>query len=363
MKHIYLNGVIVDNFEQLAVYGWDSIEWNSLETVQDKFNTLKETDNEVMVHINSMGGSVDAGFKIYDFIRSQQMDFGRIIHTRADGTCASIASVIYLSADKENRSITSNSKIMIHLPWAKMEGNSINLKNYADELEIENQRLVEFYNARTGADAINLLELMSAETELTPEQAIALGFASSKIETVKAVAFSINNKQQSKMNAISKRLNDLTDLVKKKLGIVNAELTAVDGSVISFEGETLEIGMTVTITVDGVVVEMTDENSTLERTLEDGSVVTITEYVVMDIVEAKAPEDVEALKSELEALRTENEELKASSTVALETITAMQKGIGKTINLKASAQVFKKNQVVSTDSDIKSIIKKRKEAK
>ena len=372
MKHVYLNGVIVDNYDQLMSFGWDSFDWNSLETVQQKFEEIPETEKEVKVHINCIGGSVDAGFKIYDFLQTQKTDFGRKIYTVADGACASMGSIIFLAADKENRSITSNAKIMIHLPLINMQGNSVDLHETAEELEAENERFSQFYADRTGADKAELLAMMTAETEIEADRAVELGFASKKIETIKAVAlFSNNQKSNKKMSELSKKLDEVIALFKGKTKTpekINADVTGTDGTRIEYEGDELAVGMTVTVyQTDETGAEAVVEDFTGEVTTEDGTVISIAGSIVESITEPTAALDAEALKSENEALKAELDELKASSTVALQTIEAYTKGIGKKLNLSGGAQKFVKNttEKEAEQNTLQAIMQKKqkKEAK
>ena len=345
MKHIYLNGVIVDNFDQLMDFGWDSFDWNSLETVQEKFSNIPETEKEVKIHLNCIGGSVDAGFKIYDFLQTQKTDFGRTIYTVADGACASMGSVIFLSADKENRSITSNAKIMIHLPLVGTKGNSVELHSIADDLEAENERFAQFYADRTGADKDALLAMMTDETEIDADQCVELGFASKKIETIKAVALFSNNQKsnQKKMSELSKKMDELIAFFKgNKPTVVNADVTGTDGTRVEFDGDELAVGLTVTVyqTTDGA--EAVVEDFSGDVTLEDGTVVTIESNVITAIVPAETADDVEAIKAENESLKAELETLKASSTVAIATLEELKMGIGVKVNLAGKKQVFAK---------------------
>lgn len=352
MKHIYLNGVIVDNINQLMDFGWDSFDWNSLETVQEKFNNIPETEKDVKIHLNCIGGSVDAGFKIYDFLQTQKTDFGRTIHTVADGACASMGSIIFLSADKENRSITSNAHVMIHLPLVGMQGNSVDLHATATELEAENERFAQFYADRTGADKDALLAMMTAETEISADQCVELGFASKKIETIKAVAlFSNNQKSNKSMNELAKKIDEAVKafsnatafvLGNKKPQKIAVDVTGTDGTRIEGEGEEFQVGMTVTVykMVDGV--EVLQDEFTDDVTLEDGTIISIEKNVIATITEPAEEVDVEALQSENEALKAELDALKASSTVALQTIEAYTKGIGTKLNLSGGKQKFVK---------------------
>ena len=339
MKHIYLNGVVVDNWDQLMEMGMSDFSFIELTSIQNEFKNLGE-EKEVMLHVNSRGGSVDAGNKIYDFLRLQEIENGITINTRADGDCASIASKIFLVAKKENRSITSHASVMIHLPWLEMGGNSDDLRNMASELDILNNDFARFYSERTGMNEATALQYMKDETTFTADECISLGIAGTKIETIKAFAFShikSKNQTKSKMEK-SKKLKDVISFAKNLLGIMNADLTGVDGTRLDFEGDEIAIGVTVEVTQNDAVVELFSG----EVTLEDGRVIVIADNVVTDITEAVVAEDVEALKTKIADLERENGELKALTEEATTVINAFSKGVGKSLNLKGKDTVFAK---------------------
>lgn len=165
------------------------------------------------------------------------------------------------------------------------------------------------------------------------------------------------------MSELSKKLDEVIALFKGKTKTpvkTNADVTGTDGTRIEYEGDELAVGMTVTVyqTVDGT--EAVVESFTGDVSLEDGTVVTITENVVEAIVEAEPAEDVEALKSENQALKAELEELKASSTVALKTIESYIKGIGKKLDLSGGAQKFVKNTPEKEENRISNFKSKMK---
>lgn len=357
MKHIYLNGVVVDNMAQLWELGMDDFSCIILEDVQRNFSELEPVEKDVMIHLNSRGGSVDAGNKIYDFLKTQEIENGINLFTRVDGECSSIASKIFLVAKKENRSITSHASVMIHLPMSSNGGNSEELLQMAQELEALNNEFAKFYSERTGMDEATALQYMKDETTFDADKCVELGIAGKKIETIKAFAFGhINQNVKIKNQKMESKITELINLTKSigeklfpKKTVLNAKLTGVDGTVIEFEGDEIAIGMTVTVMQNDAAVEM----FTGEVTIEDGRTVVIAENVVTDIKDAEAIEDVEALKAENEALKAENAELKTATANATALLKDVEKGIGKTINVKVQAQTFAKNKTTEPENRIK----------
>ncbi|GAI20086.1 unnamed protein product, partial [marine sediment metagenome] len=187
-------------------------EWGvvSLADIVKQMNENKDAE-EYIVHIHSRGGEVDEGFAIHDVLVAS----GKKITTKIEGLCYSIATVPALAAEKENRKITENSNFGIHNPTAGIFGDADDVQKGADILKEKQDKIIDFYVAKTGADKDRITKLTNEDTELTPEEAKELGFVTEVIETIKAVAyFNINPKYKTKIME-----NELKDLKTEVTGL------------------------------------------------------------------------------------------------------------------------------------------------
>ncbi len=175
--HIYIYGDIVS--QQAPSPGQAGAV--SLTSVKDAYNSNSACD-EVVVHIHSNGGSVFEGFAIHDFL----VNTGKKITTVVEGLCCSIATVIFMAGTE--RKLTENSRFLIHNPWGNAEGDAAYFRQYANELQDEQSRLLTFYKQQTGASTTVLQGFMNAEKLMSPQQAVDLKFATGIIDTVKAMA-------------------------------------------------------------------------------------------------------------------------------------------------------------------------------
>jgi ATP-dependent Clp protease, protease subunit len=66
----------------------------------------------ITMYLNSPGGEVNSGFSIFDTIRF----ISSPVNIVASGLCASIATVIFVAAEKNRRFSMSNTKFLIHQP-------------------------------------------------------------------------------------------------------------------------------------------------------------------------------------------------------------------------------------------------------
>jgi ATP-dependent Clp protease protease subunit len=115
---------------------------------------------------------VFAGVAIYNEIKR----FNKPTTAYVDGVAASIASLIVLAADKVV--MPFNSMLMIHNPWTMAVGDAKEFRELADRLDkLTESVLIETYQAKTGMEKEKLVELMDAETWLSAEEAVDLGFA------------------------------------------------------------------------------------------------------------------------------------------------------------------------------------------
>jgi ATP-dependent Clp protease protease subunit len=126
---------------------------------------------DINLRIMSYGGSVDQGVAIYNAIRRRRGKTKVYI----DSIAASIASVIAMAGDEII--MNKGSKMMIHDPWTIAVGNSMQMRKMADQLDTYADGILDIYVQRSKRPKSEVQEMMRAETWMTAEQAIALGFA------------------------------------------------------------------------------------------------------------------------------------------------------------------------------------------
>ena len=123
------------------------------------------------VYLNSYGGEVAEGWAIYNALRRHPAQ----IHTYADGFVCSIASVIFMAGTE--RTMSNVSALMIHNPWTYASGNAADLRKSAEELETLGELSAKSYLRYVNISEDELKEMLDAETWITPEEAVRMGFA------------------------------------------------------------------------------------------------------------------------------------------------------------------------------------------
>lgn len=173
---------------ELVLYGpISSTSWWDDEVTPKQFaddlKALGDID-ELRVYINSGGGDVFAGQAIYSMLRRHSAR--KIVYV--DGLAASIASVIAMAGDKVT--MPRNAMMMIHNPWSWGYGNAEEFRKMADDLDKIRESLIATYEDKTGQAREKIIELMDAETWMTAEEAVELGFAD-EVEATNEVAASV----------------------------------------------------------------------------------------------------------------------------------------------------------------------------
>ena len=140
-------------------------------SADDFLSALSEHAGEdVTILLDSEGGSVTDGLSIYNAI----MQYSGNVTVHIDAICASIATVIACAADKVV--MNSNAKFMIHRAWTVAMGNSVEFRSMAEILELMDADIASAYADKTDLPDDELLAMMEAETWMSAEKALELGF-------------------------------------------------------------------------------------------------------------------------------------------------------------------------------------------
>lgn len=149
---------------------------------------LAQHPGAVTVRINSPGGDVFAGVAIYNYLAEHDGE----VTVKVDGVAASIASLIAMAGDKII--MLPGAMMMVHQPWTFAAGNSDELQQVVESLKKTCESMVPIYTSRTGLSDDRVNELLKAETWMTGEDAVDLGFADEAVEAkASTISDSIKN--------------------------------------------------------------------------------------------------------------------------------------------------------------------------
>jgi ATP-dependent Clp protease, protease subunit len=121
----------------------------NLVIAQMLFLEAEDPDKDIMLYINSPGGSITAGLAIYDTMQFIKPD----VQTICIGQAASMAAVLLASGAKGKRYSLPNSRIVIHQPLimgSGIAGQATDIDIAAREILRMRERLNEILVTQTG---------------------------------------------------------------------------------------------------------------------------------------------------------------------------------------------------------------------
>lgn len=137
------------------------------------FLEIQNPGKPILLIINSPGGSVDAGFAIWDQIKMITSP----VTTLVTGMAASMASILMLAAPQGRRFATPRSRIMIHQPAVAgvIQGQATDLEIQAKEILKTKKMIIELYVQATGKAYEAIEKSIDRDTWMTPEEAKQFG--------------------------------------------------------------------------------------------------------------------------------------------------------------------------------------------
>jgi ATP-dependent Clp protease, protease subunit len=137
-----------------------------------------EPDRDISLYVNSPGGSVDAGFAIYDTMRF----IGPDVQTICVGMAMSMGSLILAAGADGKRFTLPNARILIHQPSGGFQGQSTDIGIHAEETLKLRARMEEIYSRHTGQPTERIHDDMERDRFFTPAQALEYGLVDRIIE-------------------------------------------------------------------------------------------------------------------------------------------------------------------------------------
>jgi len=119
----------------------------NLAIAQMLFLEAEDPERDIILYLNSPGGSITAGLAIYDTMQFIKPD----VATYCIGQAASIAAVLLAAGTKGKRFSLPNSRILIHQPWMSgLGGQASDIDIHAKEILRMREMLNEIMAKHTG---------------------------------------------------------------------------------------------------------------------------------------------------------------------------------------------------------------------
>ncbi len=133
--------------------------------------SAEDPEADIFLHINSPGGSVDAGMAIYDTMNYIPND----VATVAMGLAASMGQFLLCAGTKGKRYALPHARIMMHQPSGGIGGSASDIRIQAQQSLLLKKQLGELIAHHTGRDVAEIERDSDRDRWFTPEQALDYG--------------------------------------------------------------------------------------------------------------------------------------------------------------------------------------------
>lgn len=293
MAKLRIYNQIVNEEDKVFLQDWYGTDGVCYKDIPEFLDSMEDGDNEIDIKLHCPGGDCIEGWAIYDALRNS----GKTISATIEGECSSMATIILLAAPKERRFGFENARMCIHNPavawldlWSDERLTADEIKNLkakltAQEISLieEQNKILNLYVERTGADREELQSLMNEDKYVDMARAAKLGFIASTLapntdnkKKHKSSKSSKMAKEQIKIeNRIVKKLLSMAGIAKiEDVQILDQKITAADGNEFTVERED----------GDPQVGDKAYPNGTY--VLEDGTTIVVADEVIESITPA-----------------------------------------------------------------------------
>ena len=150
----------------------------SLIVAQMLFLEAEDPEKDIMLYINSPGGSVTAGMAIYDTMQYIKCP----VSTICVGLAASMGAFLLAAGEKGKRFALPNSEIMIHQPLGGAEGQASDVKIRAEFLLKTKDKLNKILSQRTGQTIETIEKDTDRDNFMSAQEAKEYGLIDKVIE-------------------------------------------------------------------------------------------------------------------------------------------------------------------------------------
>lgn len=137
-----------------------------------------DAKKDILIYLNSPGGSVHAGLGIYDTMQYIAPD----VSTICTGMAASMGAVLLCAGEKGKRSCLPHGRVMIHQPLGGAQGQTSDLEITIKQYRILKKELYEILSTHSGQDYDKIWEDSDRDYWMTAKEAKAYGLIDEVLE-------------------------------------------------------------------------------------------------------------------------------------------------------------------------------------
>jgi ATP-dependent Clp protease protease subunit len=143
----------------------------SLIVAQLLFLESEDPDKDISLYINSPGGSITAGFAIYDTMNHIKCD----ISTICVGMAASMGAFLLSGGAKGKHFALPNAEVMIHQPLGGTRGQATDIQIHAERIIQMKKKLNEIMAQNTGQPYEKVAQNTERDNFMTAQEALDFG--------------------------------------------------------------------------------------------------------------------------------------------------------------------------------------------
>ena len=155
---VFLGGEIDDDTANLVV-------------AQMLFLEMEDPDQDIMLYINSPGGSISAGMAIYDTMHYVKCE----VSTVCVGMAASMGAFLLAAGAKGKRFALPNAEIMIHQPLGGARGQATDIAIQAEQIMRIKRKMNELLSKHTGQTIKTIEKDVERDHYMTADEALKYG--------------------------------------------------------------------------------------------------------------------------------------------------------------------------------------------
>ncbi len=137
-------------------------------------------EKDIMLYINSPGGSVTAGLAIYDTIQHIRAD----VNTICLGQAASMGAFLLAAGTPGKRMALPHSRILIHQPLGGAQGQATDIEIQAAEISRMKRTLNELLAKHTGQNFKKIEKDTDRDYIMNPDEAVEYGMVDKVITKI-----------------------------------------------------------------------------------------------------------------------------------------------------------------------------------
>jgi ATP-dependent Clp protease protease subunit len=135
-------------------------------------------EKDIIMYINSPGGSVYDGMGIYDTMQFVRAD----VSTICLGQAASMASFLLAGGAKGKRYILPHARVMIHQSMGGVRGQATDINIFAQELKRIEKVINELFSMHTGQSMAKIEKDVDRDFFMSAEETVAYGICDKIVE-------------------------------------------------------------------------------------------------------------------------------------------------------------------------------------